>query len=108
VSAVFVGKTSIRTTAVADAAQIGGAGHVTIAANKGLKMDLARQLDAADAYIDLDRQNAKSQWEQIKKENPCEWCDPRRRALSIGHFPHINDRPIPFHARGICACFCTR
>lgn len=36
-------------------------------------MDLARQLDAADAYIDLDRQNAKSQWAQIKEENPCQF-----------------------------------
>ena len=35
-------------------------------------MDIARQVDAADAYIDLDRQNAKEQWAQIKKENPRE------------------------------------
>lgn len=50
--------------------KIGGAGHITIAANKGLKMDIARQVEAGDAYIDLDRANAADQWAQIKKENP--------------------------------------
>jgi D-arabinitol dehydrogenase (NADP+) len=36
----------------------------------GLKMDIARQVEAGDAYIDLDRANAADQWAQIKKENP--------------------------------------
>jgi D-arabinitol dehydrogenase (NADP+) len=53
---------------------MGGAGHITIAANKGVKMDLARTVDAADAYIDLERANADAQWAQIKKDNPCEYC----------------------------------
>lgn len=39
---------------------------------KGIKMDLARQLDAGDAYIDLDRQDAKAQWAKIKEDNPCQ------------------------------------
>jgi D-arabinitol dehydrogenase (NADP+) len=51
---------------------MGGAGHVTIAANKGVKMDLARKIEAGDSYIDLDRANAETQWAQIKKDNPCE------------------------------------
>lgn len=50
--------------------KIGGASSVTIAANAGLKMDLARKIGAADHYIDLDRTNATSQWAQIKKDNP--------------------------------------
>ncbi|TYJ59239.1 chlorophyll synthesis pathway protein BchC [Cryptococcus floricola] len=50
--------------------RLGGASHVTIAANKGLKMDLARKVDAADSYIDLDRNDAANQWAQIKKDNP--------------------------------------
>ncbi|KAK4688390.1 hypothetical protein P7C73_g1720, partial [Tremellales sp. Uapishka_1] len=50
--------------------KLGGASKVTIAANKGLKMDLARQLDAGDEYIDLDRQDAKAQWAKIKSDNP--------------------------------------
>lgn len=50
--------------------KIGGAGHITIAANRGIKMDLARQLDAGDAYIDLDRKDALAQWAQIKTDNP--------------------------------------
>ncbi|GFZ51374.1 D-arabinitol dehydrogenase 1 [Saitozyma sp. JCM 24511] len=50
--------------------KIGGAGHITIAANKGIKMDIARRINAADAYIDLDRANADDQWESIKADNP--------------------------------------
>ncbi|KAL7419572.1 N-terminal acetyltransferase A complex catalytic subunit ard1 [Cryptotrichosporon argae] len=50
--------------------KLGGASKVTIAANKGIKMDLARQVEAADEYIDLDRANAEAQWAQIKKDNP--------------------------------------
>lgn len=51
---------------------MGGAGHITIAANKGIKMDIARKVEAADAYIDLERENADAQWAQIKKDNPRE------------------------------------
>ncbi|WVQ79105.1 chlorophyll synthesis pathway protein BchC [Cryptococcus sp. DSM 104549] len=50
--------------------KIGGASHVTIAANKGIKMDIARKVEAADAYIDLDRADAKAQWAKIKEDNP--------------------------------------
>lgn len=50
--------------------KMGGASKVTIAANAGVKMDLARKLDAADEYIDLDRSNPGAQWEQLKKDNP--------------------------------------
>jgi len=50
--------------------KMGGAGHITIAANKGIKMDIARKVEAGDAYIDLDRANAADQWAQIKKDNP--------------------------------------
>jgi D-arabinitol dehydrogenase (NADP+) len=53
-------------------AQMGGASSVTLAANKGLKMDIARKVQAADHYIDLerDRDEAKKQWAQIKEDNP--------------------------------------
>lgn len=33
-------------------------------------MDLARQIDAGDTYIDLDRSDAKAQWDKIKTDNP--------------------------------------
>jgi len=33
-------------------------------------MDIARQVDAADAYIDLNRQDAVAQWAKIKEDNP--------------------------------------
>ena len=47
-----------------------GAHRVVLAANKGIKMDLAKQLNAADEYIELDRQNPGPQWEELKKRNP--------------------------------------
>ncbi|CAD6570538.1 MAG: N-terminal acetyltransferase A complex catalytic subunit ard1 [Tremellales sp. Tagirdzhanova-0007] len=50
--------------------KLGGASHVTIAANKGIKMDLARQIDAGDTYIDLKRSDAKAQWAKLKSDNP--------------------------------------
>lgn len=50
--------------------KLNGAHKVTIAANKGIKMDIAKQLDAGDEYIELDRQNPEAQWEQLKKDNP--------------------------------------
>ena len=58
------------------ASQMGGAGHVTLAANKGIKMDIARKIEAADSYIDLDRSSADAQWAQLKKDNPRELAFP--------------------------------
>ena len=43
---------------------------MVIAANKGIKMDIAKQLEAGDEHIELDRQNPEPQWEQLKKDNP--------------------------------------
>ena len=50
--------------------KLNSAHRVIIAANKGIKMDIAKQLGAADEYIELDRQNPGPQWEQLKKDNP--------------------------------------
>lgn len=47
-----------------------GCSQVTIAAPQGLKMDLARSLDAADTYVELSRSNPGPQFEQLKKDNP--------------------------------------
>lgn len=47
-----------------------GGSHVVIAAPGGLKMDLARKLDAADDYIELSRENPQAQFEQLKKDHP--------------------------------------
>jgi D-arabinitol dehydrogenase (NADP+) len=35
--------------------KLNGASKVVIAANKGIKMDIAKELQAADVYIELDR-----------------------------------------------------
>jgi D-arabinitol dehydrogenase (NADP+) len=50
--------------------KLNGASRVVIAANKGIKMDIARQLEAGDEYIELDRQNPDAQWQKLKDDNP--------------------------------------
>ncbi|KAF8488748.1 chaperonin 10-like protein [Gautieria morchelliformis] len=50
--------------------KLNGAIKVVIAANKGIKTQKARELNAGDDYIELDREHPGPQWEQIKKEYP--------------------------------------
>lgn len=50
--------------------KMNGAARIVIAANKGVKTELAKQLGAGDEYVELDRQNPTAQWEKIKQENP--------------------------------------
>jgi D-arabinitol dehydrogenase (NADP+) len=50
--------------------KLNGASRVVIAANKGIKMDLAKDLDCADEYIELDRQDPQVQWDRLKADNP--------------------------------------
>lgn len=47
-----------------------GASHVVIAAPGGLKMDLAKKLDAADEYIELSRTDPQTQFNKLKEDNP--------------------------------------
>ncbi|RSH87031.1 N-terminal acetyltransferase A complex catalytic subunit ard1 [Saitozyma podzolica] len=47
-----------------------GAGPTGLILAQLMKMDIARRINAADAYIDLDRANADDQWESIKADNP--------------------------------------
>jgi D-arabinitol dehydrogenase (NADP+) len=49
--------------------RLNGGCHVVLAAPEGLKMDLAKKLDAADEYIALSRANPQAQFEKIKKDN---------------------------------------
>lgn len=50
--------------------RLNGAHHVTIAANKGIKTQIAQELGAGDEVVELDRLNATAQWEEIKQKNP--------------------------------------
>jgi D-arabinitol dehydrogenase (NADP+) len=50
--------------------KLNGAAKVVIAANKGIKTDIARQLDAADEYVEIDREAPDAQWAQLKKDYP--------------------------------------
>ena len=47
-----------------------GGCQVTIAAPGGLKMDLAKSLDAADHYVELSRTDPAAQFDALKKNNP--------------------------------------
>ncbi|KFA78356.1 hypothetical protein S40288_05008 [Stachybotrys chartarum IBT 40288] len=47
-----------------------GGCQVTIAAPQGLKMDLAKSLEAADHYIELSRSNPDEQFSTLKADNP--------------------------------------
>ncbi|KAF8218691.1 GroES-like protein [Tricholoma matsutake] len=47
-----------------------GASRVVIAANKGIKMDIAKNLNAGDEYLELDRKNPDAQWKKLKDDNP--------------------------------------
>ena len=50
--------------------KLNGSAHIVLAANAGPKMDLAKNLNAADAYVYLDRKDPSPQWEQLKQDNP--------------------------------------
>lgn len=45
-----------------------GAAKVVLAANKGMKMDIARQLEVADEYVELDRKDPEAQWAKLKED----------------------------------------
>ena len=65
--------------------KLNGAHRVVVAANKGIKTQLAMQLEAAHEYVELDRQDPAAQWEQLKKDNPYGF-DVVVRALLPGHY----------------------
>ncbi|KAI0264695.1 chaperonin 10-like protein [Gloeopeniophorella convolvens] len=50
--------------------KLNGASKIVIAANKGIKTQIAQQLGAGDEYVELDRQDSRAQWEQIKEDHP--------------------------------------
>ena len=47
-----------------------GGQHLVLASNKGRKMDLAKKLDCADEYVELDRENPDKQWASLKAKYP--------------------------------------
>lgn len=51
-----------------------GARRVVIAAPAGMKMELAKKLNAGDEYVELvrgDKEAQAKQWAELKKNNPC-------------------------------------
>ena len=47
-----------------------GGQHVVLASNRGRKMDLAKKLNAADQYVELDRENPGQQWQTLQAQFP--------------------------------------
>ncbi|KAJ8509385.1 hypothetical protein ONZ45_g8439 [Pleurotus djamor] len=50
--------------------KLNGASKVVIAANKGIKTQIAKDLNAGDVYVELDRTDPEPQWKQLKEDNP--------------------------------------
>ncbi|KAF8899769.1 chaperonin 10-like protein [Gymnopilus junonius] len=48
--------------------KLNGASKVVIAANKGIKTQIARDLEAGDEYVELDRENPAHQWAKLKED----------------------------------------
>lgn len=47
-----------------------GGQHLVIASHKGPKMELAKKLNCADEYVDLDRNDPSQQWTALKAKYP--------------------------------------
>lgn len=50
--------------------KLNGASRVVVVARKGVKMDVAKKLEVADEYIELDRVNPADEWVKLKDRNP--------------------------------------
>lgn len=66
----WVERLSLTGLILAQLLKLNGAAKVVIAANKGIKTEIAKQLDAGDVYIELDRNDPKEQWDKIKSDYP--------------------------------------
>ncbi|KZP25760.1 GroES-like protein [Athelia psychrophila] len=49
--------------------KLNGASRVVIAANKGIKTQIAQDINAGDEYVELDRDNPQEQWAKLKADN---------------------------------------
>lgn len=49
--------------------KLNGASRVVVAANKGIKTQIARDLNAADEYVELDRDHPEEQWAKLREDN---------------------------------------
>ena len=47
-----------------------GGAHLVLASNQGPKLDLAKKLNCADEYLELDRKDASKQWAGLKTKYP--------------------------------------
>jgi len=50
--------------------KLNGASKVVLAANKGIKTQIAQSLGEADVYYELDREDPSAQWAEIKEKYP--------------------------------------
>lgn len=50
--------------------KINGASKVVIAANKGIKTQVAKDIKAGDLVVELDRENSDPQWKLLKEDHP--------------------------------------
>ncbi|GJJ15898.1 hypothetical protein Clacol_010176 [Clathrus columnatus] len=50
--------------------KVNGAIKIVLASNKGRKMEISKQIDAANEYIEFDRDKSDSQWTDLKQRYP--------------------------------------
>jgi D-arabinitol dehydrogenase (NADP+) len=50
--------------------KLNGAARIVVAANKGVKTQIAGELGVADELVELDRAGADAQWTKLRDDNP--------------------------------------
>lgn len=73
-----------------------GGQHTVIASNKGPKMDLAKKLNCADEYVELDRKDPSKQWAALKEQYPYGFDV----VVEASGSPAVLEQAINFCARG--------
>jgi D-arabinitol dehydrogenase (NADP+) len=73
--------------------RLNGASRIVVAARKGVKMDVAKRLDVADEYLEVDRVHPEEDWKGLKERNPLGFDVVVRALVS----PPSEMSPLPFH-----------
>lgn len=76
--------------------KLNGSSRLVLAANAGPKMELAKKLDCADEYIDLDRKKPAAQWAALQASYPYGFDV----VVEASGSPQVLEKAIDFCARG--------
>lgn len=73
-----------------------GAAHLVVASHEGPKMDLAKKLNVADVYVELDRKDPSQQWDDLKSRYPYGFDV----VVEASGSHHVLEKAIDYVARG--------